>query len=131
MLAHPLLTLPAELAPGETLTEIAASLGVSPEALRKANSIISDNELYPGRWLNLPDKEAATAAPATAPERPAVPRGDDTGGLRSRWRGTSDHPRHDRRRRDGDGDGASMSNSGDGDGDGDGDAGRDRGFDCS
>lgn len=56
---------------GETLTEIAASLGVSPEALRKANSIISDNELYPGRWLNLPDKEAATAAPATAPERPA------------------------------------------------------------
>lgn len=55
---------------GETLTEIAASLGVSPEALRKANSIISDNELYPGRWLNLPDKEAATAAPATAPERP-------------------------------------------------------------
>lgn len=56
---------------GETLMEIAASLGVSPEALRKANSIISDNELYPGRWLNLPDKEAATAAPATAPERPA------------------------------------------------------------
>ena len=55
---------------GETLTEIAASLGVSPEALRKANSIISDNELYPGRWLNLPDKEAATAAPAIAPERP-------------------------------------------------------------
>lgn len=53
---------------GETLVEIASELGVSPEALRGANSIISDNELYPGRWLNVPDK---TAVAKTAVGRPA------------------------------------------------------------
>jgi LysM repeat protein len=43
---------------GESLQEIASELEVSAEALRGANSIISDNELYPGRWLTIPDKNA-------------------------------------------------------------------------
>ncbi len=52
---------------GDTIPEIAKALKVSPEALRKANSIISDNELYPGRWLNLPATEtAAVDSPARA-----------------------------------------------------------------
>jgi LysM repeat protein len=41
---------------GESLQEIASEFGVSAEALRGANSIISDNELYPGRWLTIPTK---------------------------------------------------------------------------
>jgi LysM repeat protein len=43
---------------GESLQEIASELEVSAEAIRGANSIISDNELYPGRWLTIPDKTA-------------------------------------------------------------------------
>lgn len=52
---------------GDTLPEIAKSLGVSPAALRKANSIISDNELYPGRWLNIPEHE--TEVEAASPKK--------------------------------------------------------------
>lgn len=51
---------------GDTLPEIAKSLGVTPEALRAKNSIISDNELYPGRWLMIPGK-GETVAPKAAP----------------------------------------------------------------
>ena len=51
---------------GDTLPEIAAGLGVSVAALRKANSIISDNELYPGRWLDVPTGEEATASSASS-----------------------------------------------------------------
>lgn len=53
---------------GDTLPEIAAELGVSADALRKANAISSDNELYPGRVLEVPTKEAvaATAKPEPA-----------------------------------------------------------------
>jgi LysM repeat protein len=63
---------------GDTLPEIAASLNIDPGALRKANSIISDNELYPGRWLKIPTAAeiAAQAAPAAtdvaAQSKPAV-----------------------------------------------------------
>lgn len=39
---------------GDELPDIAKQYGLTPEALRAANSIISDNELYPGRWLNIP-----------------------------------------------------------------------------
>jgi len=39
---------------GESLPEIAEKMGVTPEALRQANAIRSDNELYPGRWLISP-----------------------------------------------------------------------------
>lgn len=78
---------------GETLPEIAAELGVSAAALRKANSIISDNELYPGRWLNLPsEEEVGEPEPApqvakTAPKKTAaaeyyeVARGDTAWGI--------------------------------------------------
>jgi len=60
---------------GDTLPEIAKALNVSHEALRKANSIISDNELYPGRWLNLPQKkDVAVATPVEAPAQPQVTR---------------------------------------------------------
>lgn len=59
---------------GETLAEIAQQLGVSAAALRQANSIISDNELYPGRWLNLPKEgTVAAAAPVATPVQPAAP----------------------------------------------------------
>ncbi|MDF1824359.1 MAG: LysM peptidoglycan-binding domain-containing protein [Verrucomicrobiales bacterium] len=54
---------------GDTLPEIAASLKVDVAALRQANSIISDNELYPGRWLKVPT--AAEIAAAKTVERPA------------------------------------------------------------
>ncbi len=66
---------------GDTLPEIAKTLGVSAEALRAKNAILSDNELYPGRWLTVPTQgDAAAAAPAVAtpvakpvaePSRPA------------------------------------------------------------
>ena len=60
---------------GDTLPEIAKSINVTPGALRKANSIISDNELYPGRWLNIPQKDAvAVATPVEAPAQPQVAR---------------------------------------------------------
>ncbi len=49
---------------GDTLVEIATAYGVSPEALRAKNSILSDNELYPGRWLTIPGKDEL--APAAA-----------------------------------------------------------------
>lgn len=49
---------------GDTLTEIAAELGVSPAALREKNALLSDNELYPGRWLTIPGKGETIAAPA-------------------------------------------------------------------
>lgn len=51
---------------GDTLQEIATQLNIDPAALRNANAIISDNELYPGRWLNLPTKEVGSSATATA-----------------------------------------------------------------
>lgn len=59
---------------GDTLPEIAKQIGVSPAALREKNSIISDNELYPGRWLMIPGKgeaKAASSPPATAVAAPA------------------------------------------------------------
>lgn len=47
---------------GDTLLEIAKGLNVSAETLREANSITSDNELYPGRWLNIPERKPVTNA---------------------------------------------------------------------
>lgn len=53
---------------GDTLPEIAKRLGVSPEALRAKNAIMSDHELYAGRYLDIPGaNEATEAAPASAP----------------------------------------------------------------
>lgn len=51
---------------GDNLPEIAKSLGVPAEALRQKNAIISDNELYPGRWLDIPTGNELSAAPAAA-----------------------------------------------------------------
>lgn len=48
---------------GETLPDIAQQYGITPEALRAKNSIISDNELYPGRYLDLPGKDEVVEAP--------------------------------------------------------------------
>ncbi len=60
--------------PGETLSEIAETLGIKADALRQANAIRSDNELYPGRWLTLPkgnspqaNSQVAESAAATSP----------------------------------------------------------------
>jgi LysM repeat protein len=64
---------------GDTLPEIAKALGTSPEALRAKNSILSDNELYPGRWLMIPGAGEGAPAPAATPvatpvaETPAAP----------------------------------------------------------
>lgn len=59
---------------GDKLPDIAKRHSVSPEALRSANSIISDNELYPGRWLNIPrpGEKPQTAAVATPVEAKPV-----------------------------------------------------------
>lgn len=62
---------------GDTLPAIAKRYGVTPEALRAKNAILSDNELYPGRYLDLPDKNApaVVATPVeAAPAAPAKPR---------------------------------------------------------
>lgn len=60
---------------GDTLPEIASSLKVDTAALRNANSIISDNELYPGRWLKIPTAAEIAAQAATAsPEMTARPK---------------------------------------------------------
>lgn len=59
---------------GDTLVEIAARLEVDPAALRQANAIVSDNELYPGRWLNLPTEQNVEAMSAdTVREERAQP----------------------------------------------------------
>ena len=66
---------------GDTLPEIAADLGVTPAALREKNAIISDNELYPGRVLDIPGKDEPAAVatpiaqvvPAAAAATPAKP----------------------------------------------------------
>lgn len=67
---------------GEKLTEIAAMYNVSPQALRAKNGIISDNGLYPGRFLDIPEvnevvappaAQEATAVAAAAPAAAAVP----------------------------------------------------------
>jgi len=68
---------------GDTLAEIAVKLEVDPAALRKANAIISDNQLYPGRWLNLPTEQdlAAVKAESVATARPqaaATPVGNES-----------------------------------------------------
>jgi len=52
--------------PGETLSEIAETLGINADALRQANAIRSDNELYPGRWLTLPKGSAPVATGGVA-----------------------------------------------------------------
>ena len=53
---------------GDTLPEIAKRLGVSPEALRAKNAIMSDHELYAGRYLDIPGPgDASAAKPASAP----------------------------------------------------------------
>ncbi len=51
---------------GDTLPEIATQLGVSADALRSANAIKSDNELYPGRWITVPVAKAVGAAPSAS-----------------------------------------------------------------
>lgn len=58
-----------KVVPGDTLPEIARQYGVSPEALRAKNSIRSDNELYHGRYLDIPgqNEPVATAAPVAQP----------------------------------------------------------------
>jgi len=53
---------------GDKLSEIAKELGVPTEALRQKNAINSDNELYPGRWLDIPTGNAVSAVPPT-PEK--------------------------------------------------------------
>jgi LysM repeat protein len=60
---------------GDTLPEIAASLGVSPAALKEKNALISDNELYPGRVLDIPglDEPAPAAPKASAPATATAP----------------------------------------------------------
>ncbi len=51
---------------GDNLPEIARQLGVPAQALREKNAILSDNELYPGRWLDVPTGEELAAAPPVA-----------------------------------------------------------------
>lgn len=64
---------------GDTLPEIGAALKMDPAVIRRANSIISDNELYPGRWLKIPTAaeiaamSAAAPAPAQAPAATTAP----------------------------------------------------------
>ncbi|MEM6278229.1 MAG: LysM peptidoglycan-binding domain-containing protein [Verrucomicrobiota bacterium] len=62
---------------GDTLPEIAESLQVDAAVLRQANSIISDNELYPGRWLKIPTPaEIAAMKQSASAEQPAQRRSE-------------------------------------------------------
>jgi LysM repeat protein len=70
-----------KVVPGDSLPEIARQYGVTPEALRAKNSIRSDNELYHGRYLDIPGQNepvavaqpvAATSATPAAPAAPAT-----------------------------------------------------------
>lgn len=57
-----------KVVPGDSLPEIARQYGVTPEALRAKNSIRSDNELYHGRYLDIPGRnEPVAAAPVAEP----------------------------------------------------------------
>ena len=62
-----------KVAAGDKLPAIAKSLGVSADALRRANDIRSDNELYPGRWLDIPSADAppVPAEPAAVAAKPS------------------------------------------------------------
>jgi len=77
--AAPLLFDPAKnqykVLAGDKLPAIAAQLGVTPEALKAKNAIISDNELYPGRVLDIPGKDEpiAAAAPVAQPQAAPAP----------------------------------------------------------
>jgi LysM repeat protein len=73
-----------KVVPGDTLPEIARQYGVTPEALRAKNSIRSDNELYHGRYLDIPGQNEPVVAAqpvatpvaqpvAAAPATPAAP----------------------------------------------------------
>jgi len=56
-----------KVVPGDTLPEIARQYGVTPEALRAKNSIRSDNELYHGRYIDIPGQnEPVVASPTVA-----------------------------------------------------------------
>jgi LysM repeat protein len=52
--------------PGESLTSVAAAHGVSLSALAAANGLAVDGYLYVGQSLQIPERAAATAAPAGA-----------------------------------------------------------------
>lgn len=58
---------------GDKLPDIAKAHGVSPEALRAKNAIISDAELYPGRWITIPAKNEAATVPVATPVAAAQP----------------------------------------------------------
>lgn len=57
---------------GDSLPEIARGLGITADALRKENDIRSDNELYPGRWLDIP-KSPAVAKASVATSQAVAP----------------------------------------------------------
>lgn len=52
---------------GDKLPDIAKAHGVAPEALRAENLIISDSELYPGRWIAIPSAAKAAEMPVAQP----------------------------------------------------------------
>lgn len=58
---------------GDKLPAIAAQLGVTPEALKARNAIISDNELYPGRVLDIPGKDEPIATATPVAQQAAAP----------------------------------------------------------
>jgi len=64
---------------GDTLSEIAKSVGIEVATLRKANAIGSDSELYPGRWLDIPEKGETVATLKGSPTK-AKPPGTPSGG---------------------------------------------------
>lgn len=64
---------------GDTLPEIAQALKVDPAILRQVNSIISDNELYPGRWLKIPTPAEVAKMQAMVPTEAPAQRRKDAG----------------------------------------------------
>lgn len=68
--AHPLVSNPAggrthAIAPGETLTKVAAQYGVTIAALEKANGIADPTKIRAGTVLTIPESDGTAAAPAS------------------------------------------------------------------
>lgn len=73
--------------PGDTLSAIAKSLGVSVSDLTKANGISDPNRVYAGQSLNVPGTVSAAAAPARSPAAltHTVAAGETLSGIAARY----------------------------------------------
>ncbi|WP_210492621.1 LysM peptidoglycan-binding domain-containing protein [Patulibacter sp. SYSU D01012] len=78
-----------QVAPGESLWQVAAANGLSPAALAAANGLSADAAVQAGQALTIPPQGAAPAAAAPAPPAGASGGGASSGGASSGVAGAS------------------------------------------